>query len=254
MNNDNGDAIKSQGTNPAHAGLSVTCPQCGAGIAYDQGRAVRVCPFCGSAMAVPAEPVTRWLIRPALSRSDCSRLLSAWLWENYHGAARGPEIVAQEWIAWRYDPRASDGTGMVPRPCLADPSRYPELHDLRMPAGEQIPFSADEARSFELPPQPASAAGEQAIYLPAYIASFTVGQQRERAVIEAASGKVRGYLQRDGAARLRRWAAFAVAALVLAAEAFAIRDIAARLIVTGLSYAGLEIALGLVWEGLLWRK
>jgi len=28
----------------------------------------------------------------------------------------------------------------------------------------------------------------------------------------------------------------------------------ARLVALGVTYAGMEVALGLVWEGLLWRK
>jgi hypothetical protein len=270
MLNNNRDFLKSQGTKrPAgQQGLSVTCPQCGAGIAYDQGRTVCICPFCDSAIAVQLQqPVTRWLIRPVLSRSDCFRLLSAWLWENYHGAASCPEIVAQEWVAWTYT-MDEDHNNQPQRARLADPGNYPELHDINLPVGEHLPFSDEAAQGFILPAspvQPASPAqpatsreqqnvAARTIYMPAYIASFKLGQQRVRAVIEAATGKVRGHIQTRQAARLRRWIAFGIAALVLAIEAFAIPNIVARLIVLGITYAGLEVALGLVWEGLLWRK
>ncbi len=259
MLNNNRDFHKSQGTKQrAGPGLTVACPQCGADIAYDQGRTVRVCPFCGSAIVQAEQPVTRWLIRPVLSRSDCCRLLSAWLWENYHGAASGPEIVSQEWIAWQY-PVENPENPMANHISLADPEKYPELHDLKLPPGEQIPFSDEAAKSFALPASQEQSGMDgrqetQTIYLPAYVASFKLGQQSERAVIEAATGKVRGYIQKERDAWQRRWTAFGIAALVLAIEAFAIPNILARLIVLGISYAGLEIALGLVWEGLLWRR
>ncbi|MDI6740656.1 MAG: hypothetical protein QME74_09885 [Candidatus Edwardsbacteria bacterium] len=260
MLNNNRDFFKSQGTKAAageRAGRpGVTCPQCGAGIALVPGRSLNTCPFCGAKLSVHTDqPAREWLIRPALSRTECFRLLSAWLWENFRGAAASPMIVGQQWIPWRYAPEESKkGTGAY-ESGLCDPGKYPELHGLRMPCGEHLPFSEDAARGFDLGPRPEQERDDaRIIHLPAYIASFRIGQTAERAVIEAATGTVRGGLPKAGDTSLRRWISFGIAALLLFLEAFLIGNLAARLIVLGVTYASAEIALGLIWEGLLWRR
>ena len=126
---------------------------------------------------------------------------------------------------------------------------------MKLPCGEHRPFSDDAASGFDLGTRRAPAGDEaHMVYLPAYIASFRIGQSTARAIIEAATGKIRGTLTAQRDQSLRHWISFGIAALVLLLEAFLIRDLSARLIVLGLTFVAAEVGLGLVWEGLLWRK
>lgn len=260
MFNDNRDFLKSQGTKGPKGSATkrpdIVCPQCGAGIALAPGRALRICPFCESTLSVTQDTdVREWLIRPVLTRTDCYRLLSAWLWETYRGAAACPEITGQQWVTWRHAPeRNGNGSGAW-RAELTDPERYPELRGMKLPCGEHQPFSDDAALGFDLAARPELSDDESRnIFLPVYIAHFKAGQASERAVIEAATGMVRGTLPALRGLSLRRWVSFGIAALVLLLEAFLIRNLTVRLIATGLTFAAAEVALSLVWEGLLWRR
>ena len=260
MFNDNRDFLKSQGTKGPNGSAAkqpgIVCPQCGAGIALAPGRALRVCPFCESTLSITHDTAVReWLIRPVLSRSECFRLLSAWLWETYRGGAVCPEITGQQWIAWRHGPAQNrDGTRNW-HAQLSDPEPYPELRGMKLPCGEHQPFAVDAASGFDLGERQEPAGDEaHVVYLPAYIASFQIGHSTARAIIEAATGKIRGTLPAQRDQSLRRWISFGIATLALLLEAFLIRDLSARLIVLGFTFAAAEVGLGLVWEGLLWRK
>jgi hypothetical protein len=260
MINDNRDFLKSQGTKGPNGSATrrpdIVCPQCGAGITSAPGRALRICPFCESTLSVTQDqPVREWLIRPVLSRTECYRLLSAWLWETYRGAASCPEFTGQQWIAWRHAPARGKSGTMSWRAELSDPGRYPELRGMKLPYGEHRPLSDDAASGFDLGERQELADDEShVVYLPVYVARFRIGQGSERAIIESANGTVRGALPARLDISLRRWTSFGIAALVLLLEAFLIRNLTARLVVTGLTFAAAEVALGLVWEGLLWRR
>lgn len=253
MPNHNGDPLKSQGTKrPADARIA-QCPQCGADIELSPGRSLRICPYCGSVLSVSGlAEVREWLVLPQLSRNDCFRLLSAWLWENYRGGATDPEITGQQWMAWRHappaDPRTGAGWTAEPR----DHGLFPEFRGKRLPCGEHLPFSEDGARGFDLPRRAQD--GERTVYLPVYVASFRAGGTPQRAVIEAATGTVRGALPGGRDLRLRRWTGFGIAALAMALEAFLIPGLTLRLVALGLTFAAANVVLGLVWEGLLWRR
>lgn len=254
MLNHNRESLKSQGTKRPAAAPAAQCPQCGADIELPPGRSLRTCPYCGSVLSVSGlVEVREWLVRPQLSHSDCYRLLSAWLWEHYRGAACDPEITAKQWMAWRHappeDPANRGEWTAEPR----DPGTFPEFRGKRLPMGQHLPFSAEEAGGFDLPQQRGPDGG-RTIYLPVYVASFRAGGTVQRAVIEAATGEVRGALPTGRDLRRRRWTGFGIAALLLVIEAFLIPGLTVRIIALGATFAAANVVLGLVWEGLLWRR
>ena len=254
MFNHNRDFLKSQGTTRPADLRAAQCPQCGADIELLPGRVLRTCPYCGSVLSVSGlAEVRKWLVRPQLSHNDCFRLLSAWLWENYRGAASGPEITGKQWMAWRYGPPSDHRAGAAWTAEPRDPGLFPEFRGSRLPMGQHLPFSAEEAGGFDLPPSRAPD-GERTVYLPVYVAAFRAEGTVQRAVIEAATGAVRGALPKSRDLRRRRWTGFGIAALLLALEAFLIPGLTARIIAMGATFAAANVVLGLVWEGLLWRR
>jgi len=189
-------------------------------------------------------------------RSECHRILSAWLWENYQGTASGMEIEESVWVPWvkRELKRNGEPAGHKYLP-LAD-NKHPYVSEVTIPPGEYLQYDQDGTAGFALPRisdgdlEP----GDAVIYVPFYIAGFSYGGERRAAVIEASTGSMAGYLPERKSDMARKSGSLALAGLVFLLEALLIKPVLAKTIVLGLSFVILEVLISLAWEGWGWRK
>ncbi len=235
----------------------VQCPQCGADISLSPKRRLGHCPFCGSRLHLdPRAMETRWMLRPVLLRSECHRILSAWLWENYQGTASDLGIGESLWVPWlrREKRKNGDIIGHSYQPAIKP--KQPYLCDVKLPPGEYVRFDSENTAGFALPHVPDEVAepGDAVIYVPFYTASFSYGGERRNAAIEASTGSLAGYLPDRRVKMTLRWGSLALAGLIFLIEGMLIRPVMAKTIVLGLSFVVLEIAISLLWEGWGWRK
>ena len=232
------------------------CSQCGAELGYIPARRrLAACPFCGSRLYIASgSSVDRWLIRPALLRSDCHRLLSAWLWENYQGSASGLELGRGLWVPWLSRPGAAAGGKTGRRYSLAGGPDATYLEELGLPPGEYQPLAPGRAGGFEMMEGPPPGPDEELVYVPCFTASFSYGGTRRLAVIEASTGRMAGYLPARRQRLWQKWGLLAGAGTLFLMEALLIPGLLARTIVLGLTFFVLEVVAGLVWEGWSWHK
>lgn len=239
-----------------HNGLH-QCPQCGADISLSPKRRLGNCPFCGSRLHLePGSLEISWILRPVLMRSECHRILSAWLWENYQGTASGLEINESLWVPWRRKEQRKNGdiSGHNYEPAIKP--KHPYISELKIPPGEYVRFDNETTAGFVLPeitnekPEP----GDAVIYVPFYIATFSYAGERRTAVIEASTGSMAGFLPDKRIRFSRKWVSLALAGLIFLIEGVLINPIITKTIVLGLSFVILEIIVSLVWEGWGWRK
>jgi DNA-directed RNA polymerase subunit RPC12/RpoP len=243
---------KSQGHNDR-----CQCPQCGADISLSPKRRLGNCPFCGSRLYMePREVETRWMLRPVLMRSECHRILSAWLWENYQGTASGLEISQSLWVPWLRKERRKDGQFAGHSYELAEKPADPHIARVKIPPGEYVRFDSEKTAGFVLPevPDEKPGPGGVIIYIPFHVASFSYGGERRSAAIEASTGSLAGY-QPDKKAKISfQWGSLAIAGVIFLLEGMLIKPVIAKTIVLGLSFVILEIGISLLWEGWGWRK
>jgi hypothetical protein len=194
------------------------------------------------------------MIRPALLRSECHRLLSAWLWENYQGAATSLEIGRGLWVPWLSRQGETVGRPAGRKLRLAGGQGVDHLEAIGLPPGEYQPFERERSGGFELSEGQEPGRDEDLIYVPCYTASFIYGGSRRTAVIEASTGRMAGFLPDNRERRLVKWSVLAGAGALFLLEAVFIRGLLAKTVALGLTFFVLEIAAGLVWEGRLWRR
>jgi len=233
------------------------CPQCGADISLSPKRRLGSCPFCGSRLHMePREVETRWMLRPALMRSECHRILSAWLWENYQGTASDLEINQSLWVPWLRKERRKSGQIAGHSYEMAAKPTHPHIASVKIPPGEYVRFDSEKTAGFVLPevPDEKLGPGDAVIYVPFHVASFSYGGERKSAVIEASTGSMAGY-QPDKRVKLSlQWGSLAIAGIIFLLEGVLIKPVIAKTIVLGLSFVILEIGISLLWEGWGWRK
>jgi len=233
------------------------CPQCGADIGLLLKRRLANCPFCGSRLHLDSPDNDRqWMLKPALMRSECHRILSAWLWENYQGSANGMEIEESVWVPWVKRELKRNGEAAGHKYLNLADDKHPYLSEVAIPPGEYLQYDQDGAAGFSLPRisdgdlEPA----DTVIYVPFYIAGFNYGGERRAAVIEASTGSMAGYLPERKSDLARKAGSLALAGLVFLLEALIIKPVLAKTIVLGLSFVILEVLISLAWEGWGWRK
>ncbi len=233
------------------------CPQCGADIRFSPKRRLSRCPFCGSRLHMePREIETRWMLRPALMRSECHRILSAWLWENYQGTASDLDIGESLWVPWLRKEQRKNGEIVGHSYVLSGKPKHPYISELKIPPGEYVRFDNEVTAGFVLPEitNEKLEPGDAVIYVPFYIANFSYGGERKNAVIEASTGSMTGYHLDKRVKISRKWGSLALAGIIFLLEGILIKPILVKTIVLGLSFVILEIIISLIWEGWGWRK
>lgn len=233
------------------------CPQCGADISLSPKRRLGSCPFCGSRLHMEiGEVETRWMLRPALMRSECHRILSAWLWENYQGTASDLEISQSLWVPWLRKERRKDGQIAGHSYELAEKPANPYIARVKIPPGEYIRFDSEKTAGFVLPeiPDEKLGPGDAVIYVPFHVASFSYGGERKNAAIEASTGSMAGYRPDKRVKMSLQWGSLAIAGIIFLLEGVLIKPVIAKTVVLGLSFVILEIGISLLWEGWGWRK
>jgi hypothetical protein len=227
------------------------CPQCGADINLSPKRRLGNCPFCNSRLHLSGYKLqNKWMVKPVLMRSECHRILSAWLWENYQGTASSLEIEKSLWIPYSRKNKSAREKDFQP---LAS---FPEqVMQISMPPGEYLAFDPEKTSGFILPEDDINGDQENmTVYVPFHIAGFSYGGKRETAVIEASTGSMAGYLPDKRVKLSNKWMTLSVAGLVFLLEAILIKPVIAKTVILGLSFVILEIAITLIWEGWGWRK
>ncbi len=196
------------------------------------------------------------MLRPALMRSECHRILSAWLWENYQGTASDLEISQSLWVPWLRKERRKNGQIAGHSYEMAANPTHPLIANVKIPPGEYVRFDSENPAGFVLPEiTDESLDPEDAvIYVPFHVASFSYGGERKSAVIEASTGSMAGYQPDKRVKMSLQWGSLAIAGLIFLLEGVLIKPVIAKAIVLGLSFVILEIGISLLWEGWGWRK
>ena len=203
----------------SHTGPSASCGNCGAEIPVPPAGGVVTCSFCSTNLYVEGKgTVPHYVYRPAVRPDEVAGHVGRWLFEMGLG-----QEVDLENLRLVYYPfwRVARGSKVDLHPAAA--STLGPLGGIPSPVGELAAYELSLEDDAEFVGASTPPPGEEAwlVHVPAYHASFPLGQVRENVLVEATAGRViaatspPGTLGRPSARDA--WVPWAGAAVLLAA-------------------------------------
>ncbi len=189
---------------------SITCRQCAAPLAVEQGLQFVVCRFCGATNYVDkARAVFHYQVRPTVDEAGARAALNRWMAGNatvkdLDRKAKLDSVSFQYFPMWLVRAERAGSERVLLKPAAA--LSVSELAKLDIPAADLAPFDAGASGAI-IPPsvpyetmqqwlfddqnlQPEMIREVALVHLPIYLAKYTFGGKPYTALIDAATSRV----------------------------------------------------------------